>query len=114
MTTAGDLTGSALIDQLAMVYPAAAGRRSEVVIARAPGRVNLIGEHTDYNGGFVLPFAIDMDVRIALLPTAEPRIRITRLDNAESATISLAPFPPRGDAWHDYIGGHGLGAGPLR
>ena len=105
MTTAGDLTGSALIDQLSAVYPAAAGRRSEVVIARAPGRVNLIGEHTDYNGGFVLPFAIDMDVRIALLPTAEPRVRITRLDNAESATIGLDPFPPRGDAWHDYIAG---------
>src|SRR5436309_11125454 len=36
------------------------------VVARAPGRVNLIGEHTDYNDGFVLPVAIDMDVLVAM------------------------------------------------
>src|SRR5919108_6535810 len=36
------------------------------VIARAPGRVNLIGEHTDYNDGFVLPVAIDREVRVAM------------------------------------------------
>ena len=86
-------------------FPEAAGREDEVVIVRAPGRVNLIGEHTDYNGGFVLPFAIDMDVRIALLPSNEPRIRICREDSGEIATISLDPFPPKGDAWHDYIAG---------
>ena len=40
--------------------------RSPDVIARAPGRVNLIGEHTDYEGGLALPFAIDRDVRVAL------------------------------------------------
>ncbi len=53
----------------------------------------------------MLPFAIDMDVRIVLLPSDESRIRITRDDNGETATISLDPFPPRGDAWHDYIAG---------
>jgi galactokinase len=99
------LTPAQSVERLVAAYPKVAGREDEVLIVRAPGRVNLIGEHTDYNGGFVLPFAIDMDVRIALLPTEEPRIRITRDDNAESQTINLDPFPPKGDAWHDYMAG---------
>jgi galactokinase len=90
---------------LETAYPIGPGGRDAVAIVRAPGRVNLIGEHTDYNGGFVLPFAIDMDVRIALRPVDEPRIRVMRLDAGERATISLDPFPPRGDRWHDYIAG---------
>ncbi len=94
-----------LVRRLLAAFPEAAGREDEVLLVRAPGRVNLIGEHTDYNGGFVLPFAIDMDVRVALLPSERPRIRIRREDNAEDATISLEPFPPRGDAWHDYMAG---------
>lgn len=43
---------------------------------RAPGRVNLIGEHTDYNDGFVLPFAIDRATTIALVPRDDDRIRL--------------------------------------
>jgi galactokinase len=96
---------SELVRGLLAAHPEAAGREADVVIVRAPGRVNLIGEHTDYNGGFVLPFAIDMDVRIVLVPVGEPRIRVTRADTGQTATISLDPFPPRGDAWHDYMAG---------
>jgi galactokinase len=43
----------------------------------APGRVNLIGEHTDYNDGFVLPFAIDRRTSVALGTRSDGRIRVT-------------------------------------
>ena len=46
------------------------------VIARAPGRVNLIGEHTDYNDGFVFPVAINRDVYIAVRATRDRRVRL--------------------------------------
>ena len=105
VTTPTSPSAVGIIDRFVATYREAAGRADEVAVVRAPGRVNLIGEHTDYNGGFVLPFAIDMDVRIALLPVDESRIRITRADKGETATIGLDPFPPKGDAWHDYIAG---------
>lgn len=48
---------------------------SEAVVVRSPGRLNLLGEHTDYNGGFVLPIAIDRSTIVAAAP-AEDRVRV--------------------------------------
>jgi galactokinase len=58
-------------------------------LVRAPGRANLIGEHTDYNDGFVMPLAIDRALWLAIAPRADNTLRVHSLDfGAETATFS--------------------------
>lgn len=77
-------------------------------VVKAPGRVNLIGEHTDYNGGFVLPAAINYHTYIAFAPRADRRLRLVayNFDN-ESVMIDLdAPQVPEVAApWSNYVRG---------
>ena len=73
--------------------PDSSGERasSVAVVARAPGRVNLLGGHTDYSGGFVLPTTIDRAVHVALRRGRdEERVRLRSSDFDESATFALA------------------------
>src|SRR3990172_8002419 len=70
---------SADLAALARAFARTFGRKPPL-IAEAPGRVNLIGEHTDYNGGFVLPVAIDRTVAVAAAPRDDRTVQAHSLD----------------------------------
>ncbi len=72
---------------------------------RAPGRVNLIGEHTDYNDGFVLPIAIDRAVTIALRPRSDRRLLVHALDYDQTADFDLDRLERGETAWAEYLKG---------
>ena len=69
----------------------------------APGRVNLIGEHTDYNDGFVLPFAIDRRTVAALSPRTDRTVRVSSSFGGEAVELSLDElFPENFAGWSAY------------
>ena len=72
-------------------------------VVRAPGRVNLIGEHTDYNDGYVLPVAIDRSVLVATAPRDDRQVVLHALDFGQSVTFSLDNIEPdQAQAWSNY------------
>ena len=76
------------------------------VVVRAPGRVNLIGEHTDYNDGFVLPAAIDRYVWFAGHARPDRQVRVHAADFNDSAEFSLDAIAKDGEhPWSNYLRG---------
>jgi len=69
---------------------------------QAPGRVNLIGEHTDYNEGFVLPAAIDRSILALARPRKDKQVRIYSLDFKNLFEFSLDKIKPVKDSWGNY------------
>ena len=74
-------------------------------LVRAPGRVNLIGEHTDYNNGFVLPIAIDREIWIAIQPRNDNQVVLHSLDFTSSNSFSLDQLKFKDSGWIEYIKG---------
>ncbi len=75
-------------------------------VFRAPGRVNLIGEHTDYNDGFVMPAAIELSVWAAIAPREDRKLVVHSENYSESAEIDLDDRDPRPrNQWSDYVQG---------
>ncbi len=75
------------------------------LLLRAPGRVNLIGEHTDYNDGFVLPMAIDRAIWIAARPRDDQQVRVHSLDLGRSANFDLQALQREPANWSEYLKG---------
>ncbi len=76
---------------------------ADSIIVRSPGRINLIGEHTDYNNGFVLPAAIDKAVYVAIEKNAGNKISLHSVDFNESVEIELEDIKPVPGHWSTYI-----------
>ena len=75
----------------------------EPVVYRAPGRINLIGEHTDYNEGFVMPAAIDRYIWVAIRLRLDRTIRIHSTNYSETKEFDLDELDPKPDhTWLDY------------
>jgi galactokinase len=96
---------AALIERLLELEPDVRSRRSEVRLVRAPGRVNLIGEHTDYNLGFVMPAAISMETWIASSAAADSIVRLTSLQAGDTQEFDVTAPGPRRGTWIDYVAG---------
>src|SRR5689334_5688738 len=72
------------------------------LVASAPGRVNLIGEHTDYNGGLCLPVALPQRTTVSLVPRTDQALSLT---SAQEDGVWEGSVEDRPDGWTGYVAG---------
>ncbi len=95
---------SALAQDAAREFGSRFGRTAKV--SRAPGRVNLIGEHTDYNDGFVMPAALEFATLVAAAPRNDRRLNVYSMIMDETREFDLDAAPAGGrHEWSDYVFG---------
>ena len=90
-----------MIERVKAAFRASFG--TEPVLVRSPGRVNLIGEHTDHNLGFVLPAAVDKAIILGIGLREDRRLRFHALDNGSSYEGSLDAIEPVPAQWPNYL-----------
>ena len=96
----------ALAARAAESFASRVGGDAPPAIAIAPGRVNLIGEHTDYNDGFVTPMALQLGVAVAARPRADRRVRFHSSTSGDMREFDLDALPPPGrHGWVTYVAG---------
>lgn len=78
-------------------------QKSPELVVNAPGRINLIGEHTDYNNGFVLPAAIDKSIVFAISKRTDNLLKFYSVDLDESFEISLDELKKFDKGWANYL-----------
>ncbi|MCB0643303.1 MAG: hypothetical protein KDC44_16755, partial [Phaeodactylibacter sp.] len=80
--------------------------KTEVLQVQSPGRINLIGEHTDYNDGFVLPAAVDKKIAFTVQKNgSRAHCQATALDFNEQFEFDLNEYAPLPSGWQNYIMG---------
>jgi len=79
-------------------------KEQDIKVVFSPGRINLIGEHTDYNLGYVLPAAIDKGILVAIKHTTKNHSSVTAIDKEETYDFSLDTIKPLKDGgWRNYV-----------
>ena len=73
------------------------------LVVKSPGRINLIGEHIDYNHGFVLPAAIDKFIELAIGKRTDGTIHMVAVDLGETIIVPMHNLQPHATAWVNYI-----------
>ena len=108
MTTDSSPGGAELEAKVRAAFRELTGRDA-AGLWRAPGRVNLIGEHTDYNDGFVFPLAIDLHVLVAASAREDRVLRVRSIEKGETVEVAdvhtLKPEPSWKGAWAAYVAG---------
>jgi len=90
-----------IINEIEKIFRSKFGAAPDVFCS--PGRINMIGEHTDYNNGLVLPAAIDKYILLGITKRQDKEIHIYSLDYQEMYVSSLKKLEPSGKLWPDYI-----------
>lgn len=91
-------------EEIEIIFKQHFGTDTQPIVVKSPGRVNIIGEHTDYNEGYVLPAAIDKAAYLAISLRDDDEIHLVAKDLNETFSTSIQELKPIGDvSWPNYI-----------